>query len=266
MKRREFLAASCVGGLAPLGAAAGAVKGKPGKELYELRLYRVASGEKARALDAFLRDAAIPALNRLGIAPVGVFKLMPDANPKAVPMGPDDVYVILPHATSESLTAATARLMCDAEYMKAGAAVHNAPKKDPVYRRIESSLLLAFDGVPKLAAPEKKDSRIFQFRIYESHNERAAQKKIEMFNAGGELDIFRRCGMAPVFFGEALTGLRVPNLTYMLAFDDMDAGKAAWKKFLGDPAWTKLKREPAYKDTVSNITNIFLRPAEYSQV
>ena len=266
MRRREFLAASCVGGLAPLGAA-GAAGSKPNKQLYELRLYRVKSAGKAKVLDAFLRDAAIPALNRLGIGPVGVFKLMPEANkPKPVPMGVHDAYVLLPHATGESLATAAARLMRDAKFMKAGAAVHDAPMKDPVYKRIEISLLLAFDDAPKVETPVKKDSRIFQLRIYESHNRRAARKKVEMFNAGGEIALFRRCGMQPVFFGEALAGARVPNLTYMLVFGDMDASKAAWRKFLRHADWQKMKSDPAYKDTVSNITNIFLRPAAYSQI
>ena len=72
--------------------------------------------------------------------------------------------------------------------------------------------------------------------------------------------------MQPVFFGETLVGTKLPNLTYMLVFDDMDARKANWAKFLADPAWKKLRSDPAYKDTVSNITNIFLRPAPFSQI
>ena len=33
-----------------------------------------------------------------------------------------------------------------------------------------------------------------------------------------------------------------------------------------DPEWTKLKADPAYADTVSNITNLILRPAAGSQI
>ena len=39
------------------------------KELYELRLYRVDTAEKAEVMDGFFRTAAIPALNRLGVKP-----------------------------------------------------------------------------------------------------------------------------------------------------------------------------------------------------
>ncbi len=268
MKRREFLAGSCLGAVAPLvntASARGAEK-VMNKELYDLRLYRVDTAEKADVMDGFFRTAAIPALNRLGVKPVGVFRLLEGDKKAPDAMGPHDFYVLLPHTSAESLITATAKLIGDAKFMTAGAAVHNAPKSDPVYRRIESSLLLAFDETPKLDTPARGESRQFQLRIYESHNQRLGQKKIEMFNAGGELAVFALCGMPPVFFGEAITGSRVPNLTYMLGFENQEARLAAWGKFLKHPGWLKLKGDPQYKDTVSNITNLLLRPAPYSQI
>jgi hypothetical protein len=51
-----------------------------------------------------------------------------------------------------------------------------------------------------------------------------------MFNEGGEIAIFRRTGLAPVFFGEALVGSKIPNLTYMLGFDDMEALEKGWPR------------------------------------
>jgi len=270
MKRRDFLTASCVGGLAPLaGAASRAAAADAGeKDLYELRLYQVETAEKSKVLEDFLRDAAIPALNRLGIQPVGVFKLLPEGQDKGktLPAGGNDFYVLLPHKSMESVTTAAAKLMKDAEFLKAGSAVLEAPMKNPVYKRIESSLMLAFDEAPKLGATDATQARIFQLRIYESHNELKARKKIEMFNAGGEIALFRQCGMPPVFFGETLAGSRVPNLTYMLVFADEAARQAAWKKFMDAPEWDKLKKDPQYKDTVSNITNMLLAPAACSQV
>jgi len=268
MKRREFLAASCVGGAVPLAAAAAVNVSK--KEFYELRLYQVASPEKAAILDAFLRDAAIPALNRQGVKPVGVFRFLPEeapkrGKPKEPPMGPNDFYVLIPHASAESLATSTAKLMCDEVFVKAGAAVLEAPKKDPVYTRIVSSMMLSFDEIPKLEAPAKGD-RIFQLRIYESHNQAFAQRKIDMFNAGGEIALFRKVGMNPVFFGETLAGPLVPNLTYMITFKDQDDRKTAWAKFLKHPEWDAMKKIPKYKDTVSRITNMFLTPTEYSQI
>jgi hypothetical protein len=247
-------------GLASAAGVAGAAEAgeKPKKEYYELRLYRVDAGPIRERLDAFLRDAAIPAWNRIGIANVGVFQLM-EGNSA-------DLYVLLTHKTIESFATAAHRLLADAEYRKAGAAVLEAPKAEPGFKRIESSLLLAFDEIPQLEVPPKKETRVFQLRTYESHCDAKAQKKIEMFNGGGEIALFRRTSMRPVFFGESLIGTKLPNLTYMLVFDDMDAQKAAWARFLADPEWTKLKNDPQYADTVSNITNILLKPTPYSQI
>jgi len=260
MKRRDFLAATGLAGLAPLGGlAAAAGAGSPGaKEFYELRLYAIESPEKQKVMEEFFRDAAIPALGRIGIKPVGVFK---EAEGKT-----SDLFVLLPHPCLESVATTGAKLMADQEFLKAGAAVLDAPFGDPAYKRIESSLLLAFDGVPKLQVPATKDSRILQLRIYESHNVKKALKKIEMFNTGGELDIFRRVGLPVVFMGQALIGTKLPNLTYMLAFDDEAAKEKGWAGFMKDPGWLKLKDDPQYKDTVCNITNIVLRPAAGSQI
>ncbi|HUT13749.1 MAG TPA: NIPSNAP family protein, partial [Thermoguttaceae bacterium] len=73
-------------------------------------------------------------------------------------------------------------------------------------------------------------------------------------------------GMPPVFFGQTLIGAKMPNLTYMLGFDDIAAKEKGWATFMADPRWNKLKNDPAYKDTVSAITNIMLRPADCSQI
>ena len=263
MKRRDFIAASCLAGVAPLATAALAEEksGKNDKEYYELRLYKMASKEKRDAFEKYLAGAAIPAWKRLGIGPVGVFEFHEDQEGDS-----PDLYVLLPAKCALVLLAANSHMMACKDYCKAAATMLGAGKKDPAYQRIESSIMLAFDEIPKLEIPTKKKGRIFQLRIYESHNEERAKKKIAMFNEGGEIALFRDVGMPPVFFGETLVGDKIPNLTYMLGFDDPAAKEAGWKKFLGDPRWDKLKKDPQYKDTVSNITNIVLRPAACSEI
>ena len=51
-----------------------------------------------------------------------------------------------------------------------------------------------------------------------------------MFNKG-ELAIFRRVGLTPVFFGETVVGGAKPTLTYLLVFPDDEGRKAAWNRF-----------------------------------
>jgi hypothetical protein len=133
--------------------------------------------------------------------------------------------------------------------------------------RIESSLLAAIAGMPRLEKPDASKPRLLNLRIYESHNERAAAKKVEMFEKG-ELAIFRRVGLTPVFFASAVVGAAMPNLTYLLTFPDEAGRKAAWDAFRADDAWLKLKAIPAYadKEIVSRITNKILTPTPYSEI
>jgi hypothetical protein len=162
----------------------------------------------------------------------------------------------------------THRLLADAEFLSKGAALLDAPADAPAFQRVESSLLQAFSGMPKLETPVKNPGRVLQLRIYESPSVKTGQKKIEMFNDAGEIAIFRRTGLHPVFFGEALLGDRLPNLTYMLAFERREQLDANWKTFVSDPEWKTLSQRAEYADKaiLSKITNLILKPAEYSQI
>jgi hypothetical protein len=107
--------------------------------------------------------------------------------------------------------------------------------------------------------------RMFELRIYESHDDLKARLKVAMFN-DGEIDVMRDVKMAPVFYGETLIGQDVPNLIYMLSASDMESHEAHWKAFIGHPEWDRMKKLPKYKDTVSNITKVYLVPTDYSQI
>ena len=120
--------------------------------------------------------------------------------------------------------------------------------------------------VPPAAQGNKP--RIFELRTYESHSLKARRMKLQMFGELGELAIFRRTGLRPVFFGDNLIGDRLPSFTYMLTFDDMAAREKNWAAFIGDPEWLTLRAKPGYTDPeiVSNIISIILRPTAYSQI
>jgi hypothetical protein len=259
MNRRDFLAASALASAAPLSSL-----GAPADEAqyFELRQYQLLYGAKQQQLHDFMKDVAIPAFNRHGAGPVGAFQVVYGPNQPSL-------YVLIPHASAASVLTLRNALADDADYTKAGAAFLEPPLSDPSYVRIESSLLAAFSHMPKLEVPPQTAAgkpRVFELRIYESHSEPAARRKVHMFNEGGEIPIFRRTGLTPVFFGETLVGPRMPNLVYMLAFDDLAARDRAWDAFREDPDWKRLSADPFYKDTVSTITDFILRPTAYSQV
>lgn len=273
MQRRTFLnttlAAGGIAALPSFSTSADDTKGASVQQLIELRTYLLRDGKK-EAFNQYAKNALIPTLNRLGIKSVGAYHELP-APPAADGKQPEATvvpaaFVLIPYATAAQMTSVQAGMAMDVEYQKAAAEYLSVPAADPIFDRIESSLFLAFETMPKLEAPVGKPT-LFNLRIYESHNEAAAKKKIEMFNKG-EIAIFRRVGLTPVFFGEALVGTRLPNLTYLLAFQNDDKRQQAWNTFRADPEWKALKAIPEYEDKmiVSKITNKLLAPAEYSQI
>jgi len=54
----------------------------------------------------------------------------------------------------------------------------------------------------------------------------------------------------------------------MLTFDNIEQRDKNWSTFVSDPEWKKLSTTPGYTDaeTVSNISNVLLSPAPYSQI
>ena len=130
--------------------------------------------------------------------------------------------------------------------------------------------MVAFEGMPRLRVPQataEHRSRMFELRTYESPSAQDHVRKVEMFNSG-EFDVFEKAGFWQVFYGDTLIGSRLPNLTYMLAFDSMAARDQCWAAFREDPEWRQLWSTPGITDAeiVSNVTSIILRPTPYSQV
>jgi hypothetical protein len=264
MKRRDFLKTSSIAGGAMLSsfAAGESFAQDPAREFYELRTYEMPTGNRKAVLNDYLEKASIPALNRLGSKPVGVFTVVSGSNAL-------NLFVLVPYPSLDSFLAAPARLAADAEYQKAAAPYLSTTIDNPAYTRYQSTLLWAFKGVPHVRIPAEtagNKPRIFELRIYESHSEMAALKKIEMFNEGGEIGIFDRVGLRSVFFGQTLIGQRQPNLVYMTVHQDMVAREKTWEDFRNSADWKALSANPAYANTVSATTVIFLRPAAYSQI
>jgi hypothetical protein len=261
MERRSFLQSSFAAVGVAASASATASSAEPSAHpVFELRTYSL-KADKVPVLDAYLSKAFIPAVKRLGAGPVGAFV---EKEKEAEPV---KVHVLVVAPSAELIATLPARLAADQEYVKAAGDYLTAGPAEAVYSRIESSLLAPIEGMPRLEKPDTSKPRLLNLRIYESHNERAARKKIEMFNKG-ELAIFRRCGLTPVFFGETVVGAAMPNLTYMLVFPDDAAREAAWSKFRDDDEWKKLKSIPEYadKEIVSHITNKLLTPTAYSEI
>jgi len=270
MERRTFLnsvlGTAAFAGLRSADAngqqAAGSQPGSP--EFYVWRQYVLRNGTQLRRLADFLQNAAIPALNRLGRKPVGVFEVV-----AGVPT--PTVFVLTPFSSLDALAALDAGLETDEQYTKAGTAYIDAPASDMPYVRQEVSLLAAFPKMPRIdvpAATAAKGPRLFELRTYENPTEKAQRAKMRMFAELGEIEIFKRVGLTPVFFSRTLVGPRMPSIVYMLVHENMAGREKSWSAFGSDPEWQKIRATPGYSDAdlVSNITTIFLRPSAYSQI
>lgn len=261
MTRRDFLASTAPAAALTLGGGAGAAQpGAPARHLYELRRYRIRAGYMRDTTRAYLRDALLPALGRLGLGPIGMFDVTTGEPPTAV--------VLIPHATAESAVTVARRLAADAAYLKAGEPFLAAPADRPAFDRVESALLLAFAGMPTLDAPDTSKPRLFEIRRYEGPGETASLKKIEMFDTGGELAIFRSVGLRPVFFGQTLYGVRIPQFEYMLTYASMAERESQWNAFRNSPDWKVLSQKEEYKDAniMSGATSTYLAPMPWSQI
>jgi hypothetical protein len=165
MERRQFLASSLAASTVGIAANLTAENAPaPSREYYQLRRYSLLSGPQLKLTESYFSDALIPALGRLGMGPVGALKL--DIGPET------PSYVLVISSTSlVDLAELELRLVKDAEFLTAASPFWNATNAAPAFVRVESWLLKAFEGWPKLTPPPSaatKAKRIFQLRTYES--------------------------------------------------------------------------------------------------
>ena len=86
--------------------------------------------------------------------------------------------------------------------------------------------------------------------------------------AGPETKIFHRVGVNPIFYSSTVVGPNMPNLTYVIPFDDLAAREKAWNAFAADPEWAKVRKESIDQHgqiTINNLISIY-RAAPYSPI
>lgn len=265
IQRRQFLAGSiaAAASLTTLGktTVATAAEKKQHAEFYELRIYRCVNADRRQRTSDYLQNAFVPALVRSGASRVGVFLPLEEGSDHSI-------YTLIAYPSLDCFGDRNLALADDEQFQKAAAEYFAQPKNMPPYSRIENRLMRAFDGMPAMELPASTKAgkpRIFELRIYESHNEHKARRKVDMFN-DGEIEIMRQAKLGPVFFGETLISHDLPNLTYMLSADDIESHAKHWDAFRAHPQWLRMKEMDKYQDTVSKITSVMLKPAKYSQI
>jgi NIPSNAP len=257
MTRRKFVP-SLAAGAALVGAAE--TKAPSIYEIRTIHLRNTPDNQRSRLTD-FLQHAAAPAFARAGIGPCAYFgSMIAEETPF--------ILTIASYASMGAMEQQRVKLSEDAEYRKALAAYNAQPGLN--YQRIDSFLGRAFSAMPEMSVPADtagRPGRVFELRRYESNNATTLARKIKMFESG-EMGIFQRLGMRPVFFAETIVGAMMPNLVYMLSYDDLASREKLWKAFGADPEWQKLRSAPGLSDAeiVSNISVSLLQPLPFSPV
>jgi hypothetical protein len=229
------------------------------RQYYELRVYLTKSAEQQKRVIDYWQTAAVPAYNRLGIQPVGVFTEIEDSPTNSI-------YVLLPADSFETFGTIPAKLAADAVYQKAAADFLNAPKTNAAYERFESSILVAFGAMKRMTLPPAdKKPNVFELRNYISSSENKGLNKIKMFESG-EISVMKEAGLAPIFYSRMLVGSKMPSLVYMTCGENMEEHKKHWQGFSSAKVWKDLQADPQYKDNVSTIIKIILKRTSASQI
>jgi hypothetical protein len=236
----------------------------PKRSYFEIRVYHFGNQQQENVLDNYLKNALVPALHRNKIREIGVFKALENDT-----AADKKIYVLIPYKSLDQFLEMAGKLQKDNAYQQAGSEYINAPYTQPVYTRMETILLKAFSGMPFLAKPNLDNTRednVYELRSYEGHTEKIYHNKVDMFNKGDEIGLFKRLGFNAVFYGEVVAGARMPNLMYMTSFNNKQERDAHWKTFIDDSQWKKLSSDPGYQHNVSKIDIYFLRATDYSDL
>jgi len=258
MQRRQFLTVSAASGLTAKASKSSS------NQYIEVQLFhmRYSRAFQPKRLATFLEEHHLPMAQRNDFGPVGYFN---------VTMGADQPMLVmtLVYDSLADMEAKSMRRLSDKRWMSATDKLGS--DIEPAFMRMESSLLRAFDKMPTLVTPKPpaatQPERIFDLRIYQAETFRDVREKVRMFNTG-EIDLFRKVGVNPVFFGQAVVGPRLPNLTYLVWYDDMAARQKAWETFLNSAEWKKMISKPEWAnyEIVSNISNIQMTPLPFSNI
>lgn len=232
------------------------------REYYQLTVYHYSSASQESTIDKYLEKSFLPALHSSGIKQVGVFK--PIGNDTA---SDKQVFVLIPFKNLEKIREITDISNQFKSLAASGEDYLKAKYNNPPYNRMEVTLSYAFElaptmNVPSLSSP--RADRVYEFRSYESPTEALYRNKVKMFNAGGEIALFKRLNFNAVFYAEVLAGTHMPNLIYMTSFENMEQRNKHWKDFVDSPEWKLLVADEQYKNNVSRNQTILMKCTEYS--
>ena len=101
---------------------------KDGREFYQLTVYHYTKDDQEKKLDAYLENALLPALHRMKIKHVGVFKAISNDTSSA-----KSLYVLLPLSSLDMIGRIETGIQADKDYQTKGSEYINAVYTDPFF-------------------------------------------------------------------------------------------------------------------------------------
>ena len=234
MDRRSFFGiVAATPALASAAFAQGAAAKKTG--CYLLQHYYLQLGSQAARLADYLSKTYLPALAKVHSGPALVLdaQLAPH-----LPL----VTVVSGYQSVDEMWSVRARLIADKAFEAATDAWQAGPEAP--FASMTTELLEAADFSPEIAPldPQPKTPRIFEMRVYQTRTLKELRGLKERF-AEAEVKILAKAGAQPILFGATAIGSDNPNLTWMIAFEDMAAREKFNAAFAADPDWIKLRQQ-----------------------
>jgi hypothetical protein len=258
MDRRTLLGG--MGGAAALAGLGSAQTQARKTRCYLQHTYYLKNGTQGPRLAEYLSKTWLPAVTKIHSGPVLVLEAQVAAH---LP----HVCVITGYASAEEMWSVRAKLTADKTLEAATDAWQKAAEAP--YEFEASNLLEAAPFSPEIVPlnPPPKTPRTFELRVYHSPTSWQQRGLMERF-ATDEARILAKCGAQQVFFTSGAIGADTPNVTWMIAFDDMAGRDKFSAAFAVDPEWIKVRAASVAKYgesvTVRKIT--LYKAAAYSPI
>ena len=253
MNRRSFV--GTLGGIGmtagPYAAAATADK-RTG--IYVLDTFYLQQGSQVTRMHEYFSRLVLPGLEKVHSGP----KIFLEA--LVAPHVPQ-VAAIYGYQSLDQMESVRRKLSADREMMANIEKWESAP--EPPCDQVSRTLLEATEYSPEIIplAEPPKTPRVFELRVYHSPTWRQLKALHERF-AGPETRIFHRVGIHPVLYTSTIFGANMPNLTYLIPFEDLAAREKAWNAFGSDPEWLKVRKESVDRDgQIASVLQISLYKA-----
>ncbi len=233
MNRRSFAGAMAgLAALRPLFAGQPAGDSSAPARFYTMDRFQLKQGTQPGRMNNWFQNFLLPKMSKIHSGPKIVLESV------IAPHHPQ-ILMIAGFSSFEQIWT-TLSALNGADVWQAWEKIERGP--EPPFESQSFSIYQAAPYSPEIAARRHDKPRYFELRQYHSPTGSQLKALHERF-AGPESKAFHRSGIFPVLYTSGLFGANLPNLTYLIPFDSLEAREKAWDAFAADPEWIKARQE-----------------------